>query len=846
MRTPLLLLATLAVLTATAAADEPVAQFRLGSGGRPHVGVPFQLELIVEGFDESPTPDVPKLTIADATVTPLGATPNVSRSIQIVNGRRTDSTRVTWSLRWRVEVTKAGQVRVPSTTVTQGSKRATAAPGDVPVESVPTTDTMKISLDLPNRAVFVGETIPVQLIWLFQNQPQDQTFAVPLLSSDSFTVSAPPVTNPRRALTLSAGAKDLQLPYTIDQTTVNGVEFNRLTINLFVAPRSIPPGGKVDIAPASVVAALPVGRADFFGNAPTQTFRASDVAHTLTVKPLPETDRPPTFWGAVGDQFSIAVKTSRSVVSLGEPVELDVTIKSDQPLDTLSLGKLDGDGRLPKDKFTVPAEAPTGELTDEGKTKTFKVTAQVTGPATEVPALAFSYFDPTKEQYRTIRSEPIALSVKGGRFVGAGDVVSGAPAKKPPTTVTDDPAIGNVELALSSVGAADERPIGGTVLWVLIGLLYAIPLALLGARSWQLRTRGQREEAAEVRAARKNVELLLDKGASAPARDVAGPLGAALRELARVLGREVDDHGLIAKLETEAFAPESSGKPLSPDRRSDAAGLLRRWLGDARKTPSRRTAAATTAATTIVLLALGAHDARAASLDDGRAAYQEAMELTTNATARKAAFARAEIALGEAAHRTPDRPELLADWGNAALGAGDVATAVLAYRRALALDAANLRARQNLAWLRGRQPAVFHPVIRSGATDTLLFFHHWPGARKMIVGAAAFAVAILMLVPWTGRRRRALTGLSVIPFAVWIAMIASVVLEDRHADDAVVMDDVVMRAADSAGAPAALSQPLPRGTEVTLLERRDAWTRIRVANGTSGWVPGGAVERIAP
>ncbi len=846
MRALLIILTTLAVLTRAAAADDPVAQFRLGAGGRPHVGVPFQLELIVEGFDESPTPDIPKLAIADATVTPLGATPNVSRSMQIVNGRRTDSTRVTWSLRWRVEVSKAGQLRVPSTTVIQGSKRATAAAGEVPVETVPSTDTMKISLDLPTRAVFVGETIPVQLIWLFQNQPQDQTFAVPLLASDAFTVSAPPVTNPRRALTLSAGAKDLQLPYTIDQTTVNGVEFNRLTINLFVAPRSLPAGpagGKVEIAPASVVAALPVGRADFFGNAPTQTFRASDVPRTLTVKPLPETDRPPTFSGAVGEQFSIAVKTSRSVVSLGEPVELDVTIKSNQPLDNLSLGKLDGDGRLPKDKFTVPAEAPTGELTDEGKTKTFKITAQVTGPATEVPGLSFSYFDPTKEQYRTIRSEPIALSVKGGSFVGAGDVVSATPTKKSPTAATDDPAaVGNVELALSSIGAADERPIGGTVLWVLIGLLYAIPLALLGARSWQLRTRGQREEAAEVRAARKKVEQLLDKGATVPARDVAGPLGAALRDLARVLGRDVDDHGLIAKLETEAFAPESSGKPLSPDLRSDAAGLLRRWLGDARKAPSRRTAAATA----IVLLALGAHDARAASLDDGRAAYQEAMELTSNATSRKAAFARAEIALGEAARSTPDRPELLADWGNAALGAGDVATAVLAYRRALALDAGNPRARQNLAWLRSRQPDAFRPAIRTGATDTLLFFHHWPTARKMIVGAAAFAVAILMLVPWAGRRRRALTGLSVVPFAIWIAMIASVVLEDRHADDGVVMDDVVMRAADSAGAPAALSQALPRGTEVMLLERRDAWTRIRVANGTSGWVPGGAVERITP
>jgi hypothetical protein len=342
----LLAVMTIVVLAGSAAADDARAKFGLEPQGQPYVGLPFQIVLSVDGFDESPAPDLPKLVIPDATVTPMGATPNVSRSIQIVNGRRNDTTRVTWTLRWRVEVHKAGQLRVPQTTVTQGTKSATAQAGEVAIETVPTTDTMRIVLDLPSRPVFVGETVPVTLTWLFQAQPQDQTFTVPLLSSDAFTVSAPPVTNPRRALTLSAGAKDLQLPYEIDQTPVNGVDYNRLTVKIFVAPRSIPPGGKVEVAPASVVAALPVGRADFFGNAPTRMFRAADVPRTLVVKPLPETDRPPTFAGAVGDQFSIAVKTSRSVVQLGEPVELDVTIKSNQPLDSLSLGKLDVEGQV--------------------------------------------------------------------------------------------------------------------------------------------------------------------------------------------------------------------------------------------------------------------------------------------------------------------------------------------------------------------------------------------------------------------------------------------------------------------------------------------------------------------
>jgi hypothetical protein len=232
----------------------------------------------------------------------------------------------------------------------------------------------------------------------------------------------------------------------------------------------------------------------------------------------------------------------------------------------------------------------------------------------------------------------------------------------------------------------------------------------------------------------------------------------------------------------------------------------------------------------------------------------------TDPTARKAAFARAAVALGEAARAYPDRPELLADWGNAALGAGDVATATLAYRRALAIDGANSRARRNLGFLRGRQSELFRPATTTGATEALLFFHAWPRARRLLVGAAGFAIGILLLVPWSGRdpdgdggargssrrrrQRRGLAAAAVLPFAIWIAMLASIVLEDRHERDAVVMDAVVLRAADSAGAPASLTQPLPRGAEVAILERRADWARIRIASGTEGWIPSGAVETV--
>ncbi len=856
-----LIVALLVLAGGVAWADEPTAHFQLGERGSPHAGVPFTLILAVDGFDPQPAPDQPKIEIFGAKVTALPVPPpNVTQMTEVINGRMNQYKRVTWIFKWRVEVAKQGRITVPRTTISQGQKHATAAPGDVDVDTIATTDDMKLELALPARPVFVGETFEATLTWLFRREPEEQTFTLPLMSLDDFTVSAPPVTDPRHAITIDAGTKQLQLPYAVDQTDVNGQKFNRVTIKLWAAPRR---SGKVEVPASSVVAALQYGRTDFFGNAPTRLFRATDASHTLDVKPLPETDKPPSYAGAVGKQFSISVGTSRSVVQLGEPVELAITVKSSERLDTLALQRLDGEGELPKDKFTVPAEAPTGELSDDGKTKTFKVTAQVTGPTTEIPSLAFSYFDPEKGTYQTIHSDPVALSVKGGSVIGAGDVVAApteSSAKAAPQEA--DLALVGADLALSAPGDTDDRPLAGVLLWLLVGLMYAIPLGVLAMRTWQLRTRTQREEAAEVRAARKKVEAELARAAKEPARDTAGPLASALRTFARALDREPDDGGLLAVIETESFAPTAAAAPLSADVRQRAEALVKRWSSDARR--PTRTAAGAVAALILLALAAPAHAApadaapadaapapagpapagTAPTLAEGRADYQDAMT-QTDASMRRAAFARAAVAIGEAARAHPDEPELLADWGNAALGAGDVATATLAFRRALAIDGSTPRAQRNLGWLRSRQSDTFRPTGGSAA-DTLFFFHQWPRPRRLLIGAVAFALAVLLIVPWSGRRRRGLSALAVLPVAIWIAMIVSLVLEDRHTDDAVVMDAVVMRAADSAGAPAALTQPLPRGAEVTMLERRDAWTRIRLANGTTGWIPAGAVEPVAP
>lgn len=825
---------------------ETEARWSLGNE-QPHAGMPFTLVLGVGGFDETPAPPQPKLDLPGATVTALGVSPNVQRSIQIVNGKRTEFHQVTWLVRYRVVMPNAGKLRIPTLSVSQGKKTATAQSAEVEVDEVSTTDAMKLEMQLPARAVFVGETVEANLVWSFRAKPRGQAFTLPIANLDQFTVSAPPVTNKDQTVEIEAGAKTLSAPYDAATFEDKGQSWTRVTIHLFVSPRT---SGRVAIPPATVVAALPVGQADFFGRADTREFRASDTAKSLEVKPLPETDRPASYAGAVGSQFSIKVEASRSVVQIGEPVDLSITVKSDQRLDTLSLGKLDGEGQLPKDKFTVPGDAPTGELSEDGKTKTFKVTALVTGAATEIPAIAFAYFDPAKIQYQTIHSDPIALSVKGGSVVGASDVVAIAPKTKAGGTATDTGLqLVVAELALSSPGDVTSKPLAGAMLIGLLGFLYLGSLGVFALLTWKNRTQEQRNEAAEVRGARKRVEVELARADNDAARDTAGALASALRAYARAVERPVDDDGLLARIETESFSPTAKDLPLAEDLRQRARALLARWIKEARRTSANGPKGKVIAAIAL-LLAVGLAPATARAeaanhdaLGTGRDAYQQALGVN-DASARKAAFARAAASLGEAAQVAPDEPELLADWGNAALGAGDVATATLAYRRSLAIDPSNPRARKNLGWLRSRQSENLRPTT-GGAADTLFFFHDWPRGRQLLVGAIAFAIAMLLVVPWAGRRRRGLAMLAIIPAAVWLAMTVSVLFEDRHVNDAVIMDAVVLRAADSSGAPAALSQPLPRGTEVVITEKRDAWAKVRIAAGTVGWVPTGAVQRVA-
>ncbi|MBW2267430.1 MAG: hypothetical protein JRH16_02550 [Deltaproteobacteria bacterium] len=212
-------------------------------------------------------------------------------------------------------------------------------------------------------------------------------------------------------------------------------------------------------------------------------------------------------------------------------------------------------------------------------------------------------------------------------------------------------------------------------------------------------------------------------------------------------------------------------------------------------------------------------------------------------------FRRAERLFGRVA-AGGDNPELLTNWGNAALQAEHLGVAVLAYRRALAIDPDHPRAVQNLEFARTLLPE-WVPRPESGGLLDSFFFWHRTLARpdRALRAAMAFALAAILAAAGLRFGQTALRNSAILPALVWAALLGSVAIDSGKSatDQAVLLaDETLARAADSALAPGALPAPLPAGAEVEIVERRSPWLRIRLANGRDAWITESAAAPIAP
>ena len=820
-----------------------------------HTGMPFTLTLQAEGFQEEPAPAAPPLAIAGCEVTFLGVSPNVSSHVQIINGRRSEWREVKFNYQWRVVAQNAGRYTVPPLRVEQGVLAASTPQATFQVADVPSSADMIVRMRLPERAVWVGETFDTAVEWLLNREVESHEFAVPLFHVEGAHVEAP--ASGSQSMRFAAGSGEVVLPVQRSVVQESGRQYTRF---VFPARVTLNRAAPLDLDPVRVVARLQTGTGrDSWGfrRPRYELFRAEGQRQRLAVRPLPQAGRPAAFVNAIGGGFSIDVQASRTVVSVGDPVELTIRVRGDGPLTGLSLPPLTGPSALPPAHFGVADASPAGEIDEQTNSKRFAVTVRVKSQTVqEIPPISFAYFDPAAGEYRTVTSEPIALSVGAATLVGAGDVVAAAtPAQNAATpSQPTDGSMGSVatllgaDMSLSAAARTFAKGWGNHTPTAVIGALYGFPTLAFAFVLWLSRTGRQRAQASQTRQALRAAETAL--ASDAPAREAAPTIVAAMRRLAQFTGADLRSCQALEQLETSAFDPSSDDKAIAEDLRTTLREVARQWARSGRQAEPKAVNPTTLAAlalplavTFFVSIPGWASDSTAA--EDARQLYRSALA-QTDRLQRVRLFANAEQVWRRLAAAHPHAPDLQVDWGNAALGAQDAGRAVLAYRRALHTAPRNERARVNLEWLRDRLP-VWLPRPAAGTLDSLLFWRdRFTAGQLQLAAAVAFAAGLLLLAPWSSRQPRWLRPIGAALLLIWsVATASAFVAEDDSGDAVVLQDGVSLRSADSAGASPAFAEALPAGTEARVLEARDAWARIALADGTRGWVRANAIEQVA-
>ena len=237
----------------------------------------------------------------------------------------------------------------------------------------------------------------------------------------------------------------------------------------------------------------------------------------------------------------------------------------------------------------------------------------------------------------------------------------------------------------------------------------------------------------------------------------------------------------------------------------------------------------------------------AAWAEQALVSYRSALD-AVDRDERLEAFRQAERLFARIADGSAANPELFTNLGNAALQAEHLGSAILAYRRALAIDPSSPRALQNLEYARTLLPEWVPKPAAGGLLDSFFFWHRTL-ARSDRAMAAAFAFAVVGLLVAGAIRldQPALRNAAAVPALIWLVLIASVTIDFSAGtlEEAVITaDETVARAADSALAASILPAPLPSGVEVRIFERRSPWLRVRLANGRDAWVAESALTSV--
>src|SRR5256884_2160588 len=424
MRCRILLAVFVAVALAQfARADSPSVTAVL-SNSETVVGGTLELQIKVTGPGDAQPPE--EISVDGLEIHATGQ----SRQFEIHNFATSSS--VTYN--YTILPLRAGRFTIPSQTVRAGGKllrtpelilNVADAPGrsssgrpsrGTQSQSVSAGDLLFAELIVPKKVAYVGEIVPVQIRMGFDPRIRPRLIEPPEISGQGFT------------------AEKLQQSGQTSES-INGRPYDVVTYKSAIAAAR---AGKFELGPVKAKAQVIVPRArsvprsrgrspfdlfdlddpfsdPFFSNPFAQMGERREVEIksdpvALEVKPLPP-NAPPSFSGAIGN-FAMTTDANPKSVQMGDPITVTSAISGRGNFGRVNAPVLEDERGW--HKYPPSSKFKQDDEVGISGTKTFETVLSPNEKKQTLPVLAFSYFDPAKEQYVTLRSEPIAITVQGG------------------------------------------------------------------------------------------------------------------------------------------------------------------------------------------------------------------------------------------------------------------------------------------------------------------------------------------------------------------------------------------------------------------------------------------------
>ncbi len=342
-----------------------------------------------------------------------------SVQMQMINGSYSSSVTMNYSIR----AEKAGKYTIPALDVNIGGKVLQTEPlsftvtdGAKPGNSQTAQQNNGNSNEALDKAAFfliegakenafTGETIPVEIKAYFQKGLRVELLKQPVISGEAFAMSLQDGEPEQRLETYNGRNYSVVIWKAIISPVKEG-EFD-LLIDLD-ATLLIPQRGRV-----SPFGSNPLFDDDFFnnffGNYQRKNVQLETPDHHMVIRPLPQQGKPEGFSGAIGE-FDFSIAANPTAIEVGDPITLTMKVIGKGNFDRIAAPQFpsgkDWKTYAPSSQFAGDSSGYNGEKVFE------QAIVAKSGTITAIPAISFSYFDLSKNDYVTKTSKPIALQIK--------------------------------------------------------------------------------------------------------------------------------------------------------------------------------------------------------------------------------------------------------------------------------------------------------------------------------------------------------------------------------------------------------------------------------------------------